>query len=283
MYSNSRAAKLAVLTVVVAVTLVAVAETRKELHFSVGPGASISITNPYGPISVKPALGNEIIVTAILHSDKVEIDQSQSGNRVDVISHLLAGSDRENGRVDYDIQVPSDTNITLHSTTGPLHAEKLQGDVNVEGATAVVDVRDLNNAHVHVRTMNGPVTLTNVRDAHVEITSVSGMVVLTEVTGRFVQVSSGSGGIRYDGDFGSGGEYLLTSHTGDIDAVAPAYASIDVSARSVQGQVINDFPLQPKHSTFATKVGSAFSGTMGKAASSVKLLSFSGKIHLRKR
>jgi DUF4097 and DUF4098 domain-containing protein YvlB len=282
MYSNARAARLTVVMVVVA-AMVAVGETRKEYHFSVGPGASIAVSNPYGPISVKPSSGNEIIVTAVLHSDKVEVDQSQVGDRVDIVSHLLPGSDSQSGRVDYDIQVPSDANITLHSTTGPMRAEKLQGDVNVEGSTAVVEVRDLNNAHVRVRTMNGPVTLTNVRDAHVDITSVSGQVVLTEVTGRFVQVNSTSGAIRYDGDFGTGGEYFLTSHSGDIDAVAPAYASIDVSARSVKGQVINDFPLQPKHTTFATKVGSAFSGTMGKAASSVRLLSFSGKIHLRKR
>lgn len=282
MESNARAAQITAV-LIFAAALVAAAETRKEYHFPVGARASVSITNPYGPISVKPAPGNEVVVTAILHSDKVEVDESQSGDRVDVLSHLLPGATTETGRVDYEIQVPSDANVTLHSSTGPLHAEKLQGDVNLEGTTAIVDVRDLNNCHVHVRTMEGPVTLTNVHDAHVDITSVSGQVILTEVTGRFVQVNSTSGGILYDGDFGSGGEYVLTSHSGDIDAVAPAYASIDVTARSVKGQVVNDFPLQPKHTPFTIKVGSAFAGTMGKAASSVKLLSFSGKIHFRKR
>lgn len=268
---------------IIAAALVAVAETRKEYHFPVGARASVSVTNPYGPISVKPTTGNEVVVTAITHSDKVEVDQSQSGDRVNILSHLLAGADSQSGRVDYEIQVPSDANITLHSSTGPMRAEKLEGDVNLEGTTAVVEVRDLNNAHVHVRTMEGPVTLTNVRDAHVDITSVSGPVVLTDVTGRFVQVNSTSGAIRYDGDFGTGGEYLLTSHSGDIDAVAPGYVSVDVTARSVTGQVENDFPLQPKHTPFTIKVGSAFAGTMGKAASSVKLLSFSGKIHFRRR
>jgi hypothetical protein len=96
-------------------------------------------------------------------------------------------------------------------------------------------------------------------------------------------VNSSSGRIHYDGDFGGGGEYSLTSHTGDIEATAPAYASIDVTARSVQGQVESDFQLQPKHTSFPVKAGSAFAGTVGKAASSVKLFSFSGKIHLKKR
>ena len=282
MESNARVARFTVI-VVFAVAIAMAAETRKEYHFPVGNKASVTVTNPYGPIYVKPAPGNEVLVTAVLHSEKVEVDQSQSGDRVEILSHLLAGADANSGRVDYEIQVPSDASVTLHSSTGPLRAEKLQGDVNMEGTTAIVEVREISNAHVHVRTMEGPVTLTNVHDAHVEITSVSGAVVLNDVTGKFVQVTSTSGGIRYDGDFGSGGEYVLTSHTGNIDAVAPAYASIDVTARSLNGQVENDFPLQPKHTPFTQKVGTAFAGIGGKAASSVRLFSFSGKIHFRKR
>jgi len=279
---RQRGAKLAV-AVVLAAASFAVAETRKEYRFTVGPRASVSITNQYGPISVKPATGNQISVTAILHSDKVEVDHSQSGNRVDILSHLLPGATADTGRVDYEVLVPSDASVTLRSTTGPLRAEKLRGDVSLEGATATMDVRDISDAHVHVKTLNGPVTLTNIHDGHVEITSVGGDVALNSVSGPLVQVNSTSGRIRYEGDFGSGGEYSLTSHTGDIEASAPADASIDVTARSVRGKVENDFPLQPKHTPFVVKAGSAFAGTMGKAASSVNLLSFSGKIHLKKR
>jgi DUF4097 and DUF4098 domain-containing protein YvlB len=181
------------------------------------------------------------------------------------------------------VLVPSDANVRLNSISGPLHAENLHGDVVIEGNTANVDVREYANGHVHVRTLNGPVTLTDIRNGHVEITSLNGDVVLTSVSGPFVNVNSSSGKIRYDGDFGDNGEYSLTSHTGDIEAMAPAYASIDVTARSVQGQVDNDFPLQPEHTSFPVRAGSAFAGTINKAASSVKLFSFSGKIHLKKK
>ena len=272
-----------VLVMVLIAAVIAAAETRKEYRFNVRHHASVSIANPYGLISVKPSPGKEVLVTAILHSDKVEVDHSHRGNRVSVVSHLLPGADASNGRVDYEILVPSDANVTLRSATGPLHAEKLRGDVILEGNTADVDVRDLSNGHVHIKTLNGPVTLTNVTDGHVEITSVSGEVALNSVSGPLVHVNSNSGRIIYDGDFGGGGEYSLMTHTGDIEATAPAYASIDVIASSTQGKVINDFPLQPAHTSFAAKAGSAFAGTMGKAASSVKLLSFSGKIHLKKR
>ncbi len=272
-----------VATVLVLGAVLASGQTRKELRYKVHRRATISIMNPYGPIFVKPNPNKEIVIIAILHSDKVEIDPNQRGSRIDVVSHLLAGADPDSGRVDYELLVPVDANVTLHSTTGPLHAERLRGDVIMEGNTANVDVRDLTEGHVHIRTLNGPVTLTNISDGHVEVTSVSGNVALKSVNGPFVQVSSTSGMISYDGDFGGGGEYSLMTHTGDILATAPSYASIEVVARSEQGKVENDFLLEPGHSSFVARAGSAFAGTINKAASSVKLLSFSGKIHLKKR
>jgi DUF4097 and DUF4098 domain-containing protein YvlB len=282
MLSKQRAAELVVIMVLAGVVL-ASAEDHKEYRFKVGRKASISIVNQYGPISVKAGARKEVIVTAILHSDKVEVDQGQSGSRVTLLSHLLPGADATSGQVEYQVVVPADASVTLHSTTGPLHVEKLHGDVILESNTANVDVRDMADGHVHVRTLNGPVTLTNIVDGHVEITSVGGDVVLNAVTGPLVEVNSNTGKINYDGDFGGQGEYSLRSYTGDIEATAPGNASIDVTASSEQGKVISDFSLQPKHTSFPLRAGSAFAGTMGKAASSVKLFSFSGKIHLKKR
>jgi len=262
------------------------AESRKEYHFNIGPKARISVNNPYGSISVKPSIGNTVVINALLHSDKVEVDNTQTGNHLDVQSHLLDGADADSGRVDYEVQVPADASVTLHSTTGPLRAEKLHGDITLEGAAATVDVRDINDAHVHVKTLNGPVTLTNVQNGHVEIDSLSGEIKLDQVTGALVQVVSTSGPINYIGDFGSSGEYRLTSHSGDIEATVPEYTSADVTAHSVNGEVRDDVHLQPKsHTWLPIQQGRTFIGTMGRAAvsSTVVLRSFSGKIHLRKR
>jgi len=262
------------------------AQTHKEYRFNVGPKAGVSVNNPYGSVSVKPSTGNVIVIHAILASDKVEVDNALLGNRVEVQSHLLPGADDHNARVDYEILAPADASITLHSSAGTLHAEKLHGDMDLEGAAANVDLRDISDAHVHVKTLNGPVFLTNVQDGHVEVDSLSGNVTLKSVNGPLVQVISTSGTISYVGDFGDHGEYRLTSHSGDIEAVVPDNTSADVNARTVRGEVHDDIPLQPKqHPSFVLKEGSAFWGTMGRAAASstVVLRSFSGKIHLRKR
>src|SRR5579872_1740790 len=75
---------------------------RKDLHFKVGKHPTISINNPYGPVIVRAGASHEVTITAILHSDKVELDQSKSRNRVDVISHLLPGADLKTGVVEYE-------------------------------------------------------------------------------------------------------------------------------------------------------------------------------------
>jgi len=87
-----------------------------------------------------------------------------------------------------------------------------------------------------------------------------------------VQVTSGRGGISYDGDFSSGGEYRFTTHTGDIRVLVPADVSADFKARSVLGRVQHDFPLKPRHSRFPEEVGRSFFGTTGQASSEVVLV-----------
>ena len=94
-------------------------------------------------------------------------------------------------------------------------------------------------------TMRGPITLSDVSNGHVEISSISGTVRMKSVTGPFVRASCGRGTIFYDGDFGSGGDYKFTTHSGDIEAVVPANTSADFSAHSMLGRVHNELDLDP--------------------------------------
>ena len=274
-----------VVTVVLVTCLSAasLAETKKEYSYTVGPKANISVETQYGAISVKPGSGNQVLVTATFKSDNVEVDQQQNGNRIEIASHLLRGTDAQTGHIDYELLIPPDANINLRSSNGPISVERLQGDITLEGTDAVVDIRNIENGHVHVRTMRGPISLTDVRNGHVEIDSISGDVHLTAVTGPLVQARSGSGKIFYDGDFGSDGNYKFTTHTGDIEALVPADVSAAFRAHSVLGRVRHDFPLQPRHSRFREEAGRSFMGTSGLATSEVLLRSFSGKIRLKQR
>ena len=274
----------AVVSLVLATCLssAAIAETIKEYRYTVGAKANISVETQDGAISVKPGSDNQVVVTATLKSNNVEVDQQQNGNRIEIASHLLHGTD-QTAKVDYELLVPPDATINLRSSAGPLTAERLQGDLTLEGADAVVIVRNVDNGVVVVRTMRGPVTLINVHSNHVDIDSISGEVHLKAVTGPLIRARSGSGKIFYDGDFGSEGNYKFTTHGGDIEAIVPADVSASFRAHSVLGRVQHDFPLRPKHSRFHEEVGRSFVGTSGQAGSEVVLHSFSGKIRLKQR
>src|SRR5947207_2589798 len=63
-------------------TVVSVAETRKDVHFTLAPGSSVYLTNQNGNITVHAASGRQMQVSAVLKSDKVEVDAKQTGNRV---------------------------------------------------------------------------------------------------------------------------------------------------------------------------------------------------------
>ncbi|HWR34675.1 MAG TPA: DUF4097 family beta strand repeat-containing protein [Clostridia bacterium] len=278
------AAKLAVVALACLAAIQAPAQTRKDFKFSAAPGATLTIVNESGAVTVRAWAGRQVAIAATTYSDKVEIDQNQSGTRIEVRTHLLQPKlDTDQSRVDYEISVPPDVALNIRSSNGPIAAERMRGDINLEGDTAQIDVRESGYGHVHVRTMGGPVRLVNVANAHVEITSVSGNVELTNVDGPRVEVNTTNGKIAYSGDFGREGDYTFTSHSGDIDVTLPASASVDITARSVKGSVQNDFPFQPKqHTSFAANTR-AFAGTSNSGSSSVQLRSFSGTIRVKKQ
>jgi DUF4097 and DUF4098 domain-containing protein YvlB len=262
----------------------AAAQQKTDLRYTVQPGATVTVTNDFGPITVRGASGNQVIVAATPHSAKVEVDGHQSANRIELRTHFLQNASPQEGAVDYDVQVPANAAVIVRTASGAVKVQNVNGDVTVESDTGSVTVREVGNAHVHVRSMSGPVTLTNIRNGHVELTSVSGDVTLNNVSGPQVSANTTGASIRFSGDCAGEGEYTLTTHSGSIDVTLPAAASVELTARSVNGTVEDAFQLQPnQHPTMAITAGKSFAGLANSGASSVHLRSFSGKITVKKQ
>ena len=277
-----RVSVVCALLVAAATTLAA--QNRKEFKYTAAPGANLTIVNEFGPVTLKPAGGRQVLIVATLRSDKVEIDSSQNGNRIEARTHFLEKVNEQEGRVDYEVSVPANVSVLVRAATGPIEAQKLQANLSLKGDTARINVRDLANVNLNVQTVGGPIELANITGGPVEVISTDGAVTLTAVTGPKVRVNSASGSITYDGDFGSSGQYSLTNHSGNIDVTLPASASIDLVARSMTGSVQNDFPLQKKsHGLNLVEDGRSSVGTSNSGASSVQLRSISGKIRVKKR
>ena len=265
------------IAIVVFLALTATAQDKKEFIYNVGPQAVVSITNNYGPITVKPSGSRQVVVETVSHSDTVGLVNEQHGDRIELRS---ISSRQGTDLVDYTVLVPVDAFVSLRSSDGTLRAQGLRGDVILEAAAASVEVTDISDAHLHVKTLSGPITLTDIRNSHLDIHSVSGNVTIRNVTGPSVEVNSGSGRISYQGDPGSAGEYMLTSHSGDLEVSIPASALVDIKARSIKGQSDPEFPIAsgfsaPGAQNLLLKPGM----TIG---SRFELRSFRGKIRLKR-
>lgn len=279
-------AKLAMWSVLAALAIAgtsARAQSR-QLRFPLAPGGSVTVRNPFGSVVLSPAAGNEVIVAAKPHSSKVEVDESHAPNRVDLTSHVLQNGSADEGSVDYEVQVPAGATVEVHSSTGNIRVDKAGGDFTLESESGTIEVHDAPRSHLRLQTVNGGITVANASAVHLVASSVGGNIQLTDVAGPSVSADTNSGAIQYRGDCSGGGDYALSTHSGDITAVLPATASLDLTARSLNGSVQNDLPLQPmQHTAMALAAGKSLAGRANSGASSVRLRSFSGTIRVQKQ
>jgi DUF4097 and DUF4098 domain-containing protein YvlB len=283
MTNSARATQIG-LVVALAACAAFAADAQKQFRYTTAPGATLNLVNDSGTVAIHPSSGRQVVIVATPHSDKIQVDSSQQGNRIQVRSHASGKPTGDQAKVDYDVQVPADLMLTVRSDDGPIHIEKLRSDMTLEGDEAEITLNDCNNAHVHVHAVKGPVTITNLSNGHVEVTSLGGDVVLNSVSGPKVTVNTTKGNIRYTGDFAGGGDYLFNTHSGAIEVTLPTSASVELSARSINGSVEQDFPMQQNlHAPFQSTPGRSFAGTSNSGASSVELRSFSGKIRVKKQ
>src|SRR5581483_2095605 len=185
-------ASAGMLMMIVTVGLFA-ADVKKEFRYTAKPGSNVTVSNAFGGIDVRPVTGRQVIITATIHSDKVEVNSTQMGSRIRAATNFLQQVDSKEGQVDYEVMVPSDCNVIIQNGSGILRLSGVRNDVSLKANEGQVELSDINNSHIHVQTLDAPITLTNVRSQHVEVLSNGGNVQLTKVTGPEVTVNTDTG------------------------------------------------------------------------------------------
>jgi len=264
------------------------ADNRKETKLDIAPGGNVTIVNPSGSVTLHSASGHQVVIAYTTHSDKVEVDQNATADkqRIELRSHAIAGQKptADEDKVDFEISVPAGTSVNVSTVSAPVTADGLNGDISLSSESGQIEVHNTAKSHLHIRSMNAPVSLTGITNTHVDIQSSGGAVHMSNVTGPRVAVGTTSGNVDYHGDCSGGGDYILTTHSGEIDMWLPKSASVELSARSHTGSVENEFPLEEmNHPNLPPSQGRSFAGTSNSGSSSVELQSFSGKIRVKKQ
>ncbi|HLY93163.1 MAG TPA: DUF4097 family beta strand repeat-containing protein [Candidatus Angelobacter sp.] len=265
------------------------ADNHKQSRLDIAPGGNVTIVNNGGSVTLHSAAsGHQVLIAYTTHSDKVEVDQNATPDkqRIELLTHAIAGQKptADEARVDYELTVPAGVSVNVTTVSAPITSDGLTGDVSLSSETGQIDVHNMSKSHLHARSMSAPVTLTAITATYIDVQSSGGPVHLSKVTGPRVAVATANGNIDYHGDCAGGGDYRFSTHSGDIEMWLPAYASVDLSARSRSGSVDNEFPLAEKqHQVNPPIQGRSFAGTSNSGSSSVELQSISGKIRVKKQ
>jgi hypothetical protein len=258
-----------------ALSVAAQEKQEKKESYVVGAGANVTVTNDCGPITVMPSPTGKVLVTVVWHSASVRFLATQRGDRLD----LRATSNSPGVNLaEYSVLVPPANMVTVRSSNGDLHVQGLRGDVALETSTSAITVSDMADAHLRARTLSGTISLKDVDHSHIDVYSVRGDIHLHDVRGSWLAGHSASGRITYDGDPGLEGEYLLSSHFGDLEVSIPSSASVEIKTRSLKGgsdQEVN-FPVHPPASTSKNSFLKSARGN----ASRFKLHSLRGDIRI---
>ena len=266
-------------------TVPAIQAEQIQRKFSTSATPSLLLHNHIGSVSVKSWEKNEIEIQAEQFSDAVEVMIEGGRQKVSVQIHpKREGLSPQETKMDFQIQVPRQATVRIDCESGDrISVEDVNGDVFVEAVSGRVELSGI-QGNIAVRTMDGAILI---RDStgQVEARSISGNLEFVEVNGSRLVGNSNSGTIRYEGDFGSGGNYILNNHSSWIRIQPSRQASFDLKARAVEGFIESELSFHP------TPLATPFrrlsprkfvQGRFNSGESTVTITSFSGTIHLHR-
>ena len=275
----------AVAAAVLCLGIPAIQAEQIQKNFPTSATPSLLLHNHIGSISVKSWEQNEIEIRGEGFSDVVEIMIEGGPERVSVQIHpKREGLSPQETKMDFQIRVPRQATVRIDCESGDrIVVEDLQGDVFIEAVSGRVELSRI-QGNISVRTMDGPILI---RDSagHIEARSISGNLEFIGVNGPQLIGNTNSGTISYEGDFGSGGNYILNNHSALIRIQPSLQSSFDLKARAVEGVIESDLTFRPipLATPFRRLSPRNFlQGRINSGASTVTITSFSGTIRLHR-
>ncbi|HEX4074718.1 MAG TPA: DUF4097 family beta strand repeat-containing protein [Candidatus Acidoferrales bacterium] len=252
-------------------------------HFRVDPHPVVAIHNPSGTVTVRAWTKSEVMVVAERTTTESEVDATQTGNRIDVVTRPVSETAAPGDlRTDLEISVPQDAELEIHDDAGGVNVSNVLGDMNVETIAAGVDLEDA-AGYLTVKTVDGSFQCVRCT-GRIEVSSISGNFRFIDIHSPYVRAQTSTGNILFNGGFLPDATYRLKNYSGVIEVRFSPGDSFDLSASSIKGHVHNEARLDPpSHHHFLPRLGTALFGTLNSGRASVQLSSFDGTINILKR
>ncbi len=261
-------------------------QTEKNIATTASP--RVSISNLAGKVLVRGWDRLQVHVAYTIVSPQVAVDTEQipvqgPAGKIRFTTYLVDRSAPSlNPVVDYVVQVPTGASLEIHDPQGIVKINSVKGDTSVDSLGGNISVAD-SGGHLSIRSVGGNIEV--IRPAgRVEAYSINGNLNFVNPTSSRLRGTTTSGTIVYEGDFASGGDYVLSDYSGDITVVCPSNASFELDAKTVRGKLDNQFPVVRRGpSRSFLPPGNSIFGTQGSGQATLEVTSFSGTIHVRQQ
>src|SRR3989442_10037160 len=265
----------ATLAAAMLVALGGASQRQSDTTIAVPAGASLSVNNFGGGITVHGWSENRVKVHAET-GRRGRVEVSLVGNTV-----VVKASSREGAPsvMDFDITVPQSmgisvsgtyADITVDGVQGPINAETVNGEVNVRGGKGIITLHSIQGSvtladasgRIEVNSVNEDIELTNV-SGEIKVETTNGGIMMTGIQSSSVDAGTINGDVLYEGTVTDGGSYSFGSHNGDISVSIPERANVTVTTATANGEIDASFTLPltstaGKHrKTFKIRSGSA--------------------------
>jgi hypothetical protein len=202
--------------------------------FAVGSTPTLVVNNSNGDVHITNGSTNQITVVArkqvfLGDSNQLPVHYDLSSDQqtltISVDDSISFGWFNWNQGVDFDVTVPDQAGLNVHTGNGNLEATGITGQIKLDTGNGNIQASGLDGA-LTLHSGNGDITARQ--------TNASG-------TSTF---KTGNGSIDYQGTLeATNGSYLFTTGNGDIDLTLPANASFQVSYETGNGSTDSDFAL----------------------------------------
>ena len=256
----------------------------------VQPGTRLQLDNHFGNVTIRTWDRSAVRVQG-RHPIGTTVEVQPGG------SLLTIEADRPGGPtnpVTYTLTVPADM---------PIEVEVIQGDVDVAGTRAGMDIQSVHGnitvvgggdvlalesvqgrikvtgarGRVNVGTVNQGIELIDIR-GDVQAEAVNGPIHMRGVEAGRVSAETVNGSVSYEGSIRNDGWYRFSTHNGGIELTIPSNVGATFTASTFNGTLHTAFPV----TLHEAKEGKEFTFTLGSGGARIELESFNGTMSIRR-